>query len=166
MSKNNRSWPSLRNQDWKTVKAETEKNGRIMNTYPNEQHHEIKRTNLCRIEIILRKMRCSSKEHERKIKTWMWNSTGNAGKKSTTTNKNDKTEGERWTMLGQKEKAIRVKLTIQLEEINQNVLAKEERLKRYRNRENNTDKTGYSKTMIKNLPASRGRMHKDTPTTG
>ena len=44
---------SLRNQDWKTVKVETEKNKRIINTNLNKQHQEIKRTNLCRSEINL-----------------------------------------------------------------------------------------------------------------
>ena len=38
---------SLRNQDGKTVKAETEKNKRIINTHPNEKHHRIKRIYLC-----------------------------------------------------------------------------------------------------------------------
>ena len=44
---------SLRNQDWRTVKAETEKNKRIINTYLNERHYRIKRTNLCWSEISL-----------------------------------------------------------------------------------------------------------------
>ena len=49
--------------------------------------------------------RCSPKEHEQKLKTWMGNSTGNAVKKSSTTSKNDKIEEECWNMLGQKEKS-------------------------------------------------------------
>ena len=49
------SFLSLRNQDWKTVKAEIEKNKRIINTYPNEQHHRIKRTNLYKRKISLLK---------------------------------------------------------------------------------------------------------------
>ena len=82
------SFPLIRNQDWKIVKAEGEKYKRIINTYLKEQHHEIKRTNLRRIGI----SRCSRKEHEQKLKIWMENSTGNAYKKSSTTSKNDKTE--------------------------------------------------------------------------
>ena len=34
--------PLLRNKDWKTVKAETEKNKRIIYTYLNEKHHGFK----------------------------------------------------------------------------------------------------------------------------
>ena len=45
--------PSLRNQDRKTVHEEAEKNKRNINTYLNEKHHGIKRTNLCRKEISL-----------------------------------------------------------------------------------------------------------------
>ena len=43
------------------------------------------------------------KEHERKLKTWMGNSTGNADKKSTS--KNEKIEEKRLNMLGWKEKS-------------------------------------------------------------
>ena len=51
MSEKENILPSLRSQDWKTVKVETEKE-QIINTYHNEQHHGIKRTNLCRSEKI------------------------------------------------------------------------------------------------------------------
>ena len=44
---------SLKNQEWKTHKAETEKTEGNINTYLNEEHHGIKRTNLCRSEISL-----------------------------------------------------------------------------------------------------------------
>ena len=65
----------------------------------------------------------------------MENSAENADKKATKTGKNNKTKKKRWNMLGQKEKkATQEKITIQLEEINQKVLVKEGRLKRYRQR--------------------------------
>ena len=65
----------------------------------------------------------------------MENSTGNANKKSTKTGQNDKTKERRWNMWRQKKgKAIQEKVTIQFEEINQKILAKEGRLKRYRQR--------------------------------
>ena len=48
-----------------------------------------------------------------------------------------------------KEKATLEEI-IQLEEINQKVLVKEGRLKRYQQRVNNTDKTGHSKTTKEN----------------
>ena len=61
--------------------------------------------------------------------SWMGNSTGNTDKKSTKTGQNDKKEKN---MLRQKEKSnTRKKKTLQLEEINQKVLAKEGRLKRH-----------------------------------
>ena len=44
--------PSLRKQDWKTVKAETEKINDITNI-PNEQHHRTKRSNPRRRETSL-----------------------------------------------------------------------------------------------------------------
>ena len=60
-------------------------------------------------------------------------STGNAHKNSTKTVQNNKTK---YAGIGrdEKEKAKREKITMQLEKINQKVLTKEERLKRYRQR--------------------------------
>ena len=61
MSEKKTTLPSLRNQNWKTVKAETKKKKWLINKYPNEQHHRIKRSNLCRREIILWKIGVSPK---------------------------------------------------------------------------------------------------------
>ena len=90
--------PSLRNIDWKGLKADTEKNKWIINTYLNEKHDGIKWTNLCRSEISLG----FPLNHEQKLKTWLGNSPGNVGKKSTTISKNDKTNKKRWSVLRQK----------------------------------------------------------------
>ena len=49
-----------------------------------------------------------------------------------TTSKNDKIEEERWNILGVKKKAIQVKQTVQIKEINQK--AKEGKLEIYRNK--------------------------------
>ena len=73
---------SLRNQDWRTVKAETEKNKRIINTYLNEKHNRIKRINLCGSKISLWKDLGSPKKHEQKIRIYIRNSTGNIYKKN------------------------------------------------------------------------------------
>ena len=73
----------------------------------------------------------------------MGNSSENADKKSMTTSKNDKNKGKRWKMLAQKGKSNTRKMTIQLVEINQKVLAKEGKLKRYRTEQNNKDKAGH-----------------------
>ena len=59
------------------------KNKQIINTYINEQHHGIKRTNLCGIENCQCWNQCSPKEHKKNFKTWMGNKTGNIDKKST-----------------------------------------------------------------------------------
>ena len=61
----------------------------------------------------------------------MENLSGNADEKSTATSKKDKKEVERCDMLGLKEKKTThpVKQAIQLEKINQKVLAKEGKLK-------------------------------------
>ena len=86
----------------------------------------------------------SPKKYEEKIKTKMGNSTGNAYKKNLRRlAKMIKQKKNNVTCGGQKERSIqKVKLTIQLEEINQKVLAKEGRLRRYRQ----FRQTGYSKT--------------------
>ena len=70
----------------------------------------------------------------RTVKTGMGNSTGNANKKTTKTSQNDKKNERGWNKLLKKGTGNRGKITVQLEEINQNVLAKEGRLKRYRQR--------------------------------
>ena len=57
---------------------------------------------------------------------------GKADKKSTKTGQNDKTKIKRWKIWGRKGKCNTRKIAIQLKEINQKVLAKKGRLKRYR----------------------------------
>ena len=61
----------------------------------------------------------------------MGNWTGNADNKFTTTSKNGKTEKRLEYVEKKRKKATQVKQKIQLEEINQKVLVKEGRLKRY-----------------------------------
>ena len=62
------------------------------------------------------------------------------------------------------EKATQLKMIIQLEEINQNIWAKEGRLKRYLDKVKQYKQTWYFKTMTTIL-TSRGRWHIDIPTT-
>ena len=75
----------------------------------------------------------SLNKHQEIVKTRIGNSTGNADKTSTKTEQNGKRKRS-WNMWEQNEKTTREKITVQLEEINQKVLAKEGRLKRYRQR--------------------------------
>ena len=63
------------------------------------------------VNLVCDKIGLPPQKHEQKLKTWMGNSTGNADKKSTTTSKNDKTEEERWNMLGRKRKTNTSKTT-------------------------------------------------------
>ena len=77
----------------------------------------------------------------------MVNSTGNVDKKSTKTGRKDKTKNEKENATHEKKKE---KITVQLQEINQKVLAKQERLKRYRRSFKNRDRTVHSKTTKEN----------------
>ena len=70
----------------------------------------------------------------KKIKNRMGNSTGNADEKCTKTGPNDKTKEKRWNMYRQKRKGNTRKTNTTSEEIIQKVLAKERKLKRYRQR--------------------------------
>ena len=88
----------------------------------------------------------------------MENSTGNADKKSTKTGKNDKTKEKHWNILGQKGNINTRKIAIQLEEINQKVLAKEGKIKRYRERVKQYRQTGHFKTMKENSTYNLGEM--------
>ena len=125
--------PSLRNIEWRTVKMETNKINQVW-PYVSTWYNQIKWTNLCQSKISLWKNCSLLKKHEEKIKTRMGNLTGNADKKSTKTGQNDKTIENAGICRNKKEKATQEKIAIQLEEINQKVLAKERRLKRYRQR--------------------------------
>ena len=64
----------------------------------------------------------------------MGNSTGNANNKTTKTSQNDKKKRDAEINRNKKELATQEKITVQLEEINEKVLAKERRLKWYRQR--------------------------------
>ena len=61
----------------------------------------------------------------------MENYIGNIDKKSTTTSRNAKTDEKRWD---KKKKGTQLKQTVRFGEINQKVLEKEGRLKRYQDR--------------------------------
>ena len=91
----------------------------------------------------------------------MGNSTGNADSKNLRKQakmiKQRKNTGK---CRDKKEKAIQEKITIQLEEINQKVLAKEGRLKRYR--QNRTFQNNERKFYLQMV----GRCHENIPTTG
>ena len=87
-------------------------------------------------KLVCEKTGIPSKSTKKKIKTRMGNSTGNEDKKKNPRKpakmiKQRKDDGICWN---KNEKATQEKTTIQLEEINQKVLAKEGRLRTYRQR--------------------------------
>ena len=75
------------------------------------------------------------KKHEETVKTGMGNSSGNANKKNYE-NKPERFLKKRGAEISgeNKEQATQEKISVQLEEINKKMLAKEGRLKRYRQR--------------------------------
>ena len=76
MNSEKTTFPSLRNIEWRTIKAETNKVNQVL-TYKSTNNI----TTLCWSEISLRENWYSLKRHKEKIKTRMGNSTGNADKK-------------------------------------------------------------------------------------
>ena len=86
-------------------------------------------------ELLCEKIGIPSKITKKKTKTRIGNSTGNADKNLRKQPKMTKKRKDAGICRNKKEKAAQEKkITIQLEEINQKVLAKEGRLKRYRQR--------------------------------
>ena len=71
MSEKKTALPSLRSQDWKTVKAETEKINDLITNTPTDDDTEL--NDLMYAEISLWKNRSSLEEHEQKDKTWIRN---------------------------------------------------------------------------------------------
>ena len=59
---------------------ETEKNKSSINMYTNKKHIRIKWTNLCEKNLVCEKIGVPFKTANKKIKTWMGNSTRNADK--------------------------------------------------------------------------------------
>ena len=109
------------------------KNELITNIYIKKDITELTELIYAGAKLVCEKIRIPLKLQ--KIKTWMGNSIGIADKKSTKTGKNDKRKKKRMKYFGtKKEKATQGKITLQLEEINQKVLTKDGRLKRYRQR--------------------------------
>ena len=156
--------PSLRNIEWRKLKIETEKINQILLHIPTNNITEVNELIYAGAKLVCEKIGIPPKKHEQKVKTKMGNSTGNANKKPTKTGQNDKTKERRWNMREQKGKATREKI-IQLEEINQKVLAKEGRLKRYRQR---VKQYKQNRTFQNNERKFYQHMewHENIPTTG
>ena len=72
--------PSLRNQDWKTVKTETEKINKLLTNMSMKNITELNEQINAGAKLVCNKIGVPLK----KLKTWMGNETGNTYKKSTT----------------------------------------------------------------------------------
>ena len=67
MSEKKTTLPSIRNQDWRT--AWNRESKRLIDKYPDEWHHGVKRLNIRRSKISLWKNRGPLEDHRQKVKT-------------------------------------------------------------------------------------------------
>ena len=74
---------SLRNQNWKAVQVETEKINESSTHISAKNITELNEPIYAGAKLVSDKISVP-KEHDQKLKTWMWDSTGNPDKKSTT----------------------------------------------------------------------------------
>ena len=77
MSEKKTGLPSLRNQDWRTIKTKTEKINKLLTHISTNYITELNELISAGAKLVCDKNQCSPKEHEQKLKTWMGNSTGN-----------------------------------------------------------------------------------------
>ena len=87
--------PSLRNIEWRIVKAETNKVNQVLTYISTNNITELNELIYAGAKLVWRENWDTLKKHERKIKTMMGISTINSDKKSTKTGKNDKTKERR-----------------------------------------------------------------------
>ena len=121
--------PSLRNIEWKTLKIETEKINHILPYIPTNNTIELNELIYARTKLVCEKIGIPSKSTKKQSKT------GWEIRLKTQIKIRRQARIMRVAEIsGKKEEAIWGKITVQLEEINQKVLAIEGRLKRYRQR--------------------------------
>ena len=114
----------------------------------------------------MRKLGSPQKARRIKQKTRIENSTGNTDKNLRKQAKMIKQRKDAGTCKDKKKKATQEKITIKLEEINLKFLAKEGRLKRYRQRVTKMQiKQDIPKQRKKILSTSGRRWHENIPTT-
>ena len=122
--------PSLRNQDWKTVKAETVKINDLITNIPNNNITELKNLIYAGAKLVCEKVGFPLENKNKIAKPWckirLETQIRNLLQQAKVIKRKKIWEKE--------EKAIQQQQMIQLEKINQKVPAKEGRLKRYRNR--------------------------------
>ena len=124
--------PSLRNLECRTLKIEKEKINQILPRIATNNVTELNELTYSGAKLIFEKIGSSSKSTKKNSKP-RWEIRQETQIKNTKTGQNDKTKERHWNIREQKGKGNKRKI-IQLEEINQKVLAKERRLKIYRQR--------------------------------
>ena len=124
--------PSLRNIEWKTLKIETNKIKNILPYIPTNNITGLNELIYAGAKLVCENIGIPSKSTKKQQKPGWEIKLESQIKKTTKTSPND--QERRWNKRGKKEQATRGKITVQLEEINQKIVAKEGRLKRYRQR--------------------------------
>ena len=114
--------PSLRNIEWKTLKIETDKINHILPHIPTNNITELNELIYAGAKLICEKIGIPSKS-TKKLSKPGWEIRLETQIKNYKTSPNDKRGAE---ISGKKEEATWVSITVQLKEINQKVLAKEE----------------------------------------
>ena len=124
---------SLRNIKWKTLKIQTNKINHILPYIPTNNITELNELIYAGAKLVCENIGIPSKSTKKQQKPGWEIRLESQIKKNTKSSPND--EERRWNKRGgEKEQDTWGKITVQLEEINQKVLAKEGRLKRYRQR--------------------------------
>ena len=122
--------PSLGNIEWKALKIETNKINHILPYIPTNNITELNELIYAGAKLVCENIGIPSKSKKKQQKPGWEIRLESQIKKTTKTSPND--EERSWNKRGgEKEKATWGKITVQLEEINQKILTKEGRLKRY-----------------------------------
>ena len=158
--------PSLRNIEWKTLQIETNKINHILPYIPTNNITELNELIYAAAKLVCENIGIPTKSTKKQQKPgWEIRLESQIKKKTTKTSPND--EERRWNKREEKERATWRKITVQLEEINQKVLAKEGRLKRYRQRVKHYRQNRTFPKQRKEILSTIGReWHENIPTTG
>ena len=128
MNKETTILPSLRNIEWKTLKIETNKINHILPYIPTNNITELNELIYARANLVCEIPSKSTKKQQKPA----WEIRRESQIKNIRKQARIMNRGAKISGVGKKEQATWEKITIQLEEINQKILAKEVRLKRYR----------------------------------
>ena len=124
--------PSLRNIEWRTLKTETNKINQVLPYISTNNITELNELIYAGAKLVCEKIGISSKSIKKKSKPGWEIRLEKQIKTLQKQAKMIKQKKDARICWNKKEKATRGKITLQLEEINQKVMAKEGRLKRYR----------------------------------